>query len=100
MPLPTIEPCCAGGSPPSRWPSSRLGLAMAAYEGLFAGDPSITRAAPARSRPASGDRRPQLTQHGSAYGLCQIYANEIWHFERVGAPDSTCPAPLADGSDG
>lgn len=38
-----------------------------------------------------------LIQHGSAYGLCQIYANEVWHFELAGA---TCPAPLADASSG
>ena len=28
------------------------------------------------------------------YGLCQIYANEIWHFERVIEPGGTCPEQL------
>ena len=32
-----------------------------------------------------------LAQHGARYGLCQIYANEIWHFERVIEPGGTCP---------
>jgi hypothetical protein len=38
-----------------------------------------------------------LIQHGRDYGLCQIYANEVWHFELAG-PD--CPAPLTDASSG
>lgn len=38
-----------------------------------------------------------LTEHGSAYGLCQIYANEPWHFElRAEAVSGGCPAMLAD----
>jgi zinc D-Ala-D-Ala carboxypeptidase len=41
-----------------------------------------------------------LIQHGVAYGLCQIYANEIWHFELAAEPGGTCPAPLADASAG
>jgi LAS superfamily LD-carboxypeptidase LdcB len=41
-----------------------------------------------------------LVQHGAAYGLCQTYANEIWHFELAVAPGMTCPAPKADASDG
>ncbi|RKQ91974.1 D-alanyl-D-alanine carboxypeptidase-like protein [Solirubrobacter pauli] len=32
-----------------------------------------------------------LAQHGAAYGLCQIYANEIWHYERVVEPGGACP---------
>lgn len=38
-----------------------------------------------------------LAQHGAAYGLCQTYANEIWHFELRAAQDDRCPAPRADG---
>ncbi|GAA1941580.1 M15 family metallopeptidase [Nocardioides hwasunensis] len=37
-------------------------------------------------------------QHGSAYGLCQTFANEIWHFELLTEPGGTCPDMLADGS--
>ena len=29
----------------------------------------------------SFDARAWLSEHGPAYGLCQIYANEPWHFE-------------------
>jgi zinc D-Ala-D-Ala carboxypeptidase len=38
-----------------------------------------------------------LSQHGAAYGLCQIYANEPWHYEL--RPDATgrgCPPRYAD----
>jgi len=27
-----------------------------------------------------------MAQHGAEYGLCQIYANEVWHYERVIEP--------------
>jgi hypothetical protein len=38
-----------------------------------------------------------LSKHGAAYGLCQIYANEPWHYElRPGAGDHGCPAMYAD----
>ncbi|MFE6966299.1 M15 family metallopeptidase [Agromyces sp. NPDC057679] len=38
-----------------------------------------------------------LSEHGAAYGLCQIYANESWHFElRPEAVDDGCPEPYAD----
>ncbi|MDQ1724181.1 MAG: zinc D-Ala-D-Ala carboxypeptidase [Frankiaceae bacterium] len=39
-----------------------------------------------------------LSQHGSDYGLCQIFANEIWHFELVTTPGGRCPDVLPDGS--
>lgn len=39
-----------------------------------------------------------LARHGARYGLCQIYANEIWHFERVIEPGGTCPPQLPDAS--
>jgi len=41
-----------------------------------------------------------LLQHGSRYGLCQIYANEIWHFELAVIPGAHCPPPKTDASDG
>jgi zinc D-Ala-D-Ala carboxypeptidase len=38
-----------------------------------------------------------LSEHGAAYGLCRIYANEPWHFElRPAAVDHGCPAMYAD----
>ena len=38
-----------------------------------------------------------LSAHGAAYGLCQTYANEPWHFElRTEAIDQGCPAMYAD----
>jgi hypothetical protein len=39
-----------------------------------------------------------LERHGAAYGLCRIYANEIWHFERVVKPGGTCPRLRTDAS--
>jgi len=41
--------------------------------------------------PASG--AAWLHLHGVRFGLCQRYANEPWHFERLaGAKGSSCPA--------
>jgi D-alanyl-D-alanine carboxypeptidase len=38
-----------------------------------------------------------LSEHGAAYGLCQIYGNEPWHYElRPEAFDHGCPAMYAD----
>ena len=38
-----------------------------------------------------------LSQHGTAFGLCQVYANEPWHYElRPDAVDGGCPAMYAD----
>ena len=39
-----------------------------------------------------------LLEHGAAYGLCQTYANEIWHFELATTPGGTCPEMLPDAS--
>lgn len=33
---------------------------------------------------------------GDAYGLCQTYANEMWHFELATTPGGECPAALPD----
>lgn len=41
-----------------------------------------------------------LRQHGNRYGLCQIYANEPWHYELATEPGGICPPPLADASAG
>ncbi|GAA2364596.1 D-alanyl-D-alanine carboxypeptidase [Catellatospora methionotrophica] len=48
--------------------------------------------------PVEADR--WLQRHGPAYGLCQVYANEIWHFELRTAPGGSCPPRLPDASAG
>ena len=38
-----------------------------------------------------------LSRYGAAYGLCQVYDNEPWHFElRPEAVDDGCPTRYAD----
>ena len=37
-----------------------------------------------------------LSWHGADHGLCQTYANEIWHFELAVEPGGECPASAAD----
>jgi D-alanyl-D-alanine carboxypeptidase len=39
-----------------------------------------------------------LNQHGADYGLCQTFANEIWHFELATTPGGECPDMLPDSS--
>ncbi|MCI2416382.1 M15 family metallopeptidase [Saccharopolyspora sp. K220] len=39
-----------------------------------------------------------LIQHGSDYGLCQAYANEMWHFELLTSPGGQCPAQRSDAA--
>jgi D-alanyl-D-alanine carboxypeptidase len=40
---------------------------------------------------------PWLSAHGAAYGLCQIYGNEPWHYElRPDAIAEGCPRMYAD----
>jgi hypothetical protein len=39
-----------------------------------------------------------LIQYGYEYGLCQTYANEIWHFELSVEPGMSCPPPYVDAS--
>ena len=43
------------------------------------------------------DATAWLSEHGAAYGLCQIYGNEPWHYElRPEAIDHGCPRMYAD----
>ncbi len=45
------------------------------------------------------DAAAWLSAHGTAYGLCQIYDNEPWHYElRPEAIDHGCPARYADAA--
>jgi LAS superfamily LD-carboxypeptidase LdcB len=39
-----------------------------------------------------------LREHGADYGLCQVFANEIWHFELATTPGGTCPPMYPDSS--
>ncbi|MFF0743610.1 M15 family metallopeptidase [Streptomyces sp. NPDC004111] len=39
-----------------------------------------------------------LIRKGAAYGLCQVYANEMWHFELRTEPGGTCPELEKDAS--
>ena len=43
------------------------------------------------------DAAAWLSEHGAKYGLCQIYSNESWHYERrPEAVDHGCPRMYAD----
>jgi len=62
-------------------------------------------ATPNRSAHVSGDAvdigpaeaTAWLSAHGARYGLCQIYANEPWHYElRPDAREQGCPPMYAD----
>ncbi len=45
------------------------------------------------------DAAAWLSAHGAAYGLCQIYDNEPWHYElRPEAAEHGCPARYADAT--
>jgi LAS superfamily LD-carboxypeptidase LdcB len=64
-------------------------------------------AAPNKSAHVSGDAvdigpssaDAWLSTHGVAYGLCQIYRNEPWHYElRPEAVSRGCPAMYADAT--
>lgn len=39
-----------------------------------------------------------LDEHGADYGLCQIFANESWHFELATTPGGACPEMYPDSS--
>jgi zinc D-Ala-D-Ala carboxypeptidase len=65
-------------------------------------------AAPTTSAHVSGDAvdighsdaTAWLSRHGSGYGLCQIYANEPWHYElRPDALADGCPSMYSDPTD-
>jgi len=44
------------------------------------------------------DAADWLGRHGTEYGLCQIFANEMWHFELATEPGGQCPPMRADAS--
>lgn len=45
------------------------------------------------------DANSWLSQHGADYGLCQTYANEMWHFELATEPGGTCPPQKEDAAE-
>lgn len=44
------------------------------------------------------DAQLWLQQYGTQWGICQIYANERWHFELATTPGGVCPALLPDAA--
>jgi LAS superfamily LD-carboxypeptidase LdcB len=44
------------------------------------------------------DAAEWLSQHGAEYGLCQTFANEIWHYELTVTMVGRCPEMLPDSS--
>lgn len=44
------------------------------------------------------DAADWVIRRGAAYGLCQVYANEMWHFELLTEPGGDCPARLPDAA--
>jgi zinc D-Ala-D-Ala carboxypeptidase len=46
--------------------------------------------------PAEADN--WLIRNGSRFGLCQIYANELWHFELAADRDGDCPPLKANAA--
>ncbi|MFD8480869.1 M15 family metallopeptidase [Kitasatospora sp. NPDC059673] len=39
-----------------------------------------------------------LNRKGAKYGLCQVFANEMWHFELLTTPGGRCPSQLPDAA--
>lgn len=44
------------------------------------------------------DAADWMIRKGAAYGLCQTYANEMWHFELQTTSGGTCPTPRSDAA--
>lgn len=61
---------------------------------------------PDRSRHVTGDAVDigptdaafWVLRHGDQFGLCQVYANEVWHYELLVEPGGTCPPLQQDAS--
>lgn len=45
------------------------------------------------------DAEHWLSRYGAAYGLCQTYGNEIWHYQLEVKPGGTCPPPKPDAAE-
>lgn len=78
--------------------------AVASYGSLGAARQYVQT--PQRSRHVLGDAvdiggagaDQWLIANGARFGLCQIYANEVWHFELATDAAGNCPALLPDAS--
>lgn len=46
---------------------------------------------------ATADAMDFLSRFGAEWGICQTYANEMWHFELLTDAGGECPTPAADG---
>lgn len=44
------------------------------------------------------DAQSWLSQHGAQFGLCQVYANEPWHYQRTVEAGGVCPEMMPDAS--
>ncbi|MEU5693030.1 M15 family metallopeptidase [Actinosynnema sp. NPDC020468] len=44
------------------------------------------------------DAADWVGRHGNAYGLCQVYSNEMWHFELLTTPGGECPPQRGDAA--
>lgn len=44
------------------------------------------------------DAADWVIRNGSDFGLCQTYANEMWHFELMTEPGGECPTPLSNAA--
>ena len=44
------------------------------------------------------DAADWMIRHGADHGLCQVYANEMWHFELLTDPGGECPPPRSDAT--
>lgn len=46
---------------------------------------------------ATADAMDFLNRFGARWGICQVYANEMWHFEMLTSAGGTCPPMALDG---
>ncbi|RKS05053.1 D-alanyl-D-alanine carboxypeptidase-like protein [Nocardiopsis sp. Huas11] len=46
------------------------------------------------------DAADWFSRFGSEFGLCQTYANELWHYELAVEPGGECPSPATDAAEG
>lgn len=77
---------------------SRYGSAEAADEFVATGGSSTHLSGDAIDV-GQTDAAYWMVENSARYGLCQIYANEVWHYELAVDATGVCPTPYADASD-
>ena len=95
-----------GGWRSARYQRALLGRAVETYGSVEAARQYVMP--PGESSHVTGeavdvgpaDAAAWLTRSGSAYGLCQVYANEPWHFELATEPGGACPPLTASAAEG